>query len=91
MGIGPIIGIRPLTIIKPFAAAPDLSGVFAAEFRTQQQDEYSSRGNQRARRGLEDEEPESESLPEASSGVIEEDSVNFETDATSAHTFSSFA
>ncbi len=64
MGIGPIVGIRPITMVKPSSPAPDLSGVFAVEFRGQERDETYSPSHQRAARGLEDEEPEEASLLE---------------------------
>jgi hypothetical protein len=67
MEIGPIVGIRPIAMIKPSNAAPDLSGIFAVEFRKQARDEAPA--HQRAARGLEDEESE-----DASSTVEEEGS-----------------
>jgi len=54
--IGPITGIRSISMIKPTSPSPDLSGVFAVEFRKQADDEKA--GHQRAARGLEDEEPD---------------------------------
>lgn len=54
MEIGPISGIRPLAMVKPPAQAPDLAGVFAVELRKQDEEENYS-GNQRASRGLEEE------------------------------------
>ena len=43
MDIGPIIAIRPVTMIKPSLKAPDLSRVFEAEYLGQSKDdEYSS-------------------------------------------------
>ena len=54
MEIGPITGIRPISMVKPPSPAPDLSGVFAVEFRGRQQDE-SSNSSRRASRGLEKE------------------------------------
>jgi hypothetical protein len=62
--IGPIVGVRPITMVKPSSSSPDLSGVFAIEFRSQDQDESYSPSQQRAARGLEDEESEDESLVE---------------------------
>jgi hypothetical protein len=71
MGIGPIIGIWPIATVKPLASIPDLSGVFAVEFRGQEQDESYSSSNQRAARGLEDEEPEA-STAETDEQPVEE-------------------
>jgi len=51
-------------MVKPSSPAPDLSGVFAVEFRGQERDETYSPSHQRAARGLEDEEPEEASLLE---------------------------
>ena len=62
MGIGPIAGIRPITMVKPASSAPDLAGVFAIEFRGQDQQESYSPSQQSAARGLEDEEPDQELL-----------------------------
>ncbi len=66
MEIGPILGIRPVAPVAPRPAAPDLSGVFAVEFRKQDQDAtYTS--SQKASRGLE-EENEDNDFFEAESG-----------------------
>jgi hypothetical protein len=54
MEIGPIPGIRPVTMIKPSRAAEDLTAVFAIEFGREQNDNNSS-SHQKASRGLEDE------------------------------------
>jgi hypothetical protein len=75
MGIGPIVGIRPITMVKPSVSSPDLSGVFAIEFRGQERDETYS--HQSASRGLEDEESESDSIAEPDEQAIEE--IAFET------------
>ena len=64
MGITPIVGIRPITWTRPASAKPDLAGVFAAEFRGQERDESYSSSNQRASRGLEDEDTEESSEAE---------------------------
>jgi hypothetical protein len=60
MDIGPVSAIRPVSSVRPSppgfgnASDPDLTGVFAAEFRNQQRDDsYSASRN--ASRGLEDE------------------------------------
>jgi hypothetical protein len=77
MDIGPIQPIRPVTMVRPLRSEPDLTGVFAAEFRDQQRDESYSPAR-KASRGLEHEDPEGDSesasaqLPETSSR-----SVNF--------------
>ena len=57
MEIGPINGIRPIAMIKPTSPSPDLSGVFAVEFRKQAHDDERP-CHQRAARGLEGEEPD---------------------------------
>ena len=78
MGIGPIVGIRPIAMVKPAASSPDLTGVFAVEFRGQQeQDETYSPSHQSAARGLEDEESETDSLADAGEQAAEE--ITFET------------
>ena len=90
MGIGPIIGIRPISTIKPPASSPDLTGVFAIEFRGQQDETYSP-GNQRAARGLEDEESGDESLVEAADQLVEELSLDSEHQPASPRKVSLFA
>jgi hypothetical protein len=70
MEIGPVIGIRPVTMVKPTTSSPDLTGVFAIEFRGQQEETYSP-ANQRAARGLEDEESGDESLAEPAEQPVE--------------------
>jgi len=60
MDIGPISAIRPLTMVKPFPAAPDLSRVFEAEYLGQSSDDEYTPNNRKAARGLEDEGEESE-------------------------------
>jgi hypothetical protein len=66
--IGPIAGIRPISMIRKPLASTDLSGVFAVELRKQANDDAPA--HQRAARGLEDEEaadvlsgPENEDTP----------------------------
>jgi len=54
--IGPIAGVRPITMVKPSSPSPDPSGVFGVEFRKQAHDEAPAR--QSVARGLEDEESE---------------------------------
>ncbi|HEY3626539.1 MAG TPA: hypothetical protein VGL00_09650 [Terracidiphilus sp.] len=59
MDIGPISAIRPVTMIKPSAAAPDLSRVFEVEYLGQSSDdEYTP--HRKAGRGLEDKDQEEE-------------------------------
>jgi hypothetical protein len=67
MDIGPISAIRPLTMVKPFPAAPDLSRVFEAEYLGQSSDDEYSPNNRKAARGLEDEDEESEREASAAS------------------------
>src|SRR4051794_35327628 len=62
MDIGPVSAIRPLTMVKPSPAAPDLSRVFEAEYLGQSKDDEYTPGRKPAR-GLEDEE-EAEPEPE---------------------------
>jgi len=61
MDIGPINAIRPVAMVRPPRSAPDLSGVFAIEFRHQEQGAFDSPAR-KASRGLEDENAE-EDLP----------------------------
>jgi hypothetical protein len=72
MGIGPIVGIRPITMVKPSPSAPDLSGVFAIELRGQERDETYSPSNQSAARGLEDEELEDDTGVDAEERAVVE-------------------
>ena len=60
MDIGPISAIRPVTMVKPSPAAPDLSRVFEAEYLGQPADDEYTPGNRKASRGLEDEEEDDE-------------------------------
>jgi hypothetical protein len=61
MDIGPVSAIRPVPAVRPSPPGsdgnPDLSGVFAAEFRGQQRDDAYS-PSRKAARGLEDEDEE---------------------------------
>jgi hypothetical protein len=76
MDIGPISAIRPIALVKPSASAPDLSRVFEVEYLGQSCDDQYSSANQKAARGLEDEEgdiqseepAEPEASPEAVAG-----------------------
>jgi len=68
MEIGPISAIRPVAMVKPWPAAPDLSRVSKAEYLGQSSDdEYTP--NRKADRGLEDEDEDSEGDDYASSDV----------------------
>jgi hypothetical protein len=58
MDIGPISAIRPVAMVKPSRGAPDLSRVFEVEYLGQSRDDQYSSANQKAARGLEDEEAE---------------------------------
>ena len=60
MDIGPISAIRPVIMVKPAPAAPDLSRVFEAEYLGQSSDDEYTPNNRKATRGLEDEDQESE-------------------------------
>jgi hypothetical protein len=64
MDIGPISAIRPVTMIKPISAAPDVSRVVEAEYLGHSGDDEYTPANRKAARGLEDEgqEPEQEIL-----------------------------
>jgi hypothetical protein len=89
MEIGPIIGIHPITMVKPLSSAPDLTGVFAVEFRGQEQEETYSPSHQRAARGLEDE--ESESFVETTEEPFEEKSFDGDRPTQSSGKVSFFA
>jgi|HubBroStandDraft_6_1064221.scaffolds.fasta_scaffold1213157_2 hypothetical protein len=56
MDIAPISAIRPVTMVKPSPAAPDLSRVFEVEYLGQSRDDQYTPANKKAARGLEDEE-----------------------------------
>ena len=56
MDISPISAIRPVTMMKPSPAAPDLSRVFEAEYLGQSSDDEYTPNNRKPARGLEDEE-----------------------------------
>ena len=91
MGIGPIIGIRPITMVKPVASAPDLTGVFAIEFRGQERDETYSPSDRGAARGLEDEETEDDTLSLSSEEPEEENSISFGHESATQRKVSFFA
>jgi hypothetical protein len=61
MDIGPVNAIRPVSSVRPLPPGsdqnPDLTGIFAAEFRGQQRDDSYS-PSRKASRGLEDEDYE---------------------------------
>jgi len=58
MDIAPVSAIRPVTMVKPSPAAPDLSRVFEAEYLGQSPDDEYTPANRQPARGLEDEEDE---------------------------------
>ena len=59
MDIGPISAIRPVTMVRPSAAAPDLSHVYEVEYLGEPGDDEYTPANREAARGLEEEdEPE---------------------------------
>lgn len=62
MEIGPVSATRPVAMVKPSPATPDLSRVFEVEYLGQSKDDEYTPGS-RPRRGLEDEE-EAEPEPE---------------------------
>jgi hypothetical protein len=67
MGVGPIPAIPPVPRVSRATNAPDLTGVFAVEFRRQdQEDSYSP--SQKAARGLEDENADNETIDAESPG-----------------------
>ena len=71
MEIGPVTAVRPIPSSRPSPPGssenPDLTGVFAAEFRDQQRDDSYS-PNRKASRGLEDEDDDTELIePESAS------------------------
>jgi len=70
MDIAPISAIRPVAMVKPSPAAPDLSRVFEAEYLGQSRDDDYTPANRKAVRGLEDEEDATmeEQAAEADSG-----------------------
>jgi hypothetical protein len=78
MEIGPIVAIRPVSMVRPSPSGsdsgPDLPGVFAVEFRGQQREDSYTPSRQ-PDRGLEDEEEEEEG-GSASAGSAEA-SVSF--------------
>jgi hypothetical protein len=74
MEIGPITALRPVTMIKPSTAAPDLSRVFEVEYLGQSNDDAYTPGNRKGARGLEDEDDvdlvEDSPADETSSGPV---------------------
>lgn len=81
MEIGPITAVRPVPVVKPSPAAPDLSRVFEVEYLGQSADDEYTPANRKAGRGLEDEEDEAaEDLAEAGSDhepVVPSGNVSF--------------
>ena len=73
MDIGPVNAIRPVQAVRPSPPGssqnPDLTGVFATEFRQQQRDDsYSPSRN--PCRGLEDEDDDLDPADETSPGFL---------------------
>jgi hypothetical protein len=71
MVIGPVSVIRSIPSVRPSSLGsdlnPDLTGIFAAEFRDQQRDDSYS-PSRKASRGLEDEDDDTELIePESAS------------------------
>ncbi len=58
MDIGPVSAIRPVGMIRPSPAAPDLSRVGETENRGHSGDDEYTSNDKKAARGLEDEENE---------------------------------
>ena len=65
MDIGPVSAIRPVTMIRPSPAAPDLSRVGETENRGHSGDDEYTSNNRKAARGLEDVENETPEDPAA--------------------------
>ena len=55
MDIGPVSAIRPVTMIRPSPAAPDLSRVVETENRGHSGEDEYTEADRKADRGLEDE------------------------------------
>ncbi len=64
MEITPITGIRPVPMVKPSAAAPDLSRVFEAEYLGQSADDTYTPSQKKASQGLEEEDDDAELVDE---------------------------
>jgi hypothetical protein len=58
MDIGPVSAIRPVTLVRPSPATPDLSRVGETENRGHSGDDEYTPADRKAARGLEDEEDE---------------------------------
>jgi hypothetical protein len=67
MDIGPVSASRPVTMIRPSPAAPDLSRVGETENRGHSGDDDYTSNDKKAARGLEDE--ENETTPEDSAAA----------------------
>jgi hypothetical protein len=67
MDIGPVSAIKPVTMIKPSATAPDLSRVFEVEYLGESGDDEYTPANRKAGPESEDQEEEAgvETLTEA--------------------------
>ncbi len=78
MDIGPVSAIRPVGMIRPSPAAPDLSRVGETENRGHSGDDEYTSNEKKAARGLEDEENEAPDDPAwAPSSANGDGSVNF--------------
>jgi hypothetical protein len=86
--IGPIAGIRPITMIKS-SPSPDLSGVFAVELRKQGHDEAPEQ--RRAARGLEDEEADDSPSVVEDGDPVEDTDADRDSQAGTASRVSFFA
>ena len=60
MEINPIAAIRPVPMVKPSTAAPDLSRVFEAEYLGQSADDAYTPSHKKASRGLESDDDQGE-------------------------------
>jgi hypothetical protein len=69
MDIAPVSAIRPVTMIKPPSAPPDLSRVFEVEYLGESGDDEYTPAGRKASRGLEDEKGEAESETPTDSGT----------------------
>jgi len=77
--IGPIGGIRPVTMVNSAQREADLKGVFAVELRRQGENESYS-PSQKASRGLEEDDAEEDAAREeehAAAGSAPHGSINF--------------
>jgi hypothetical protein len=87
MEIGPIAAVRAVPMVKPSRSNGDLSAVFAVEFRKRTNEETYSSNQQKAARGLEDEELEDNLQDEA----FEEDAAAESASSAGSHALKSGA